>query len=666
MLRLAVGECSSPTVFLESITMTISRRYLLGAVGTAGLIAGVARAGTAAQALEVHSPDGRLSVRLDQARGALRWQITFDGHRVLEPSSLGLWLPEGRLLGAGLTSGGQSRRTHTGTWKPQYGQSSEYTQASHELTLHLEDTSGIRLDVIVRVFDGAAALRYRLAGLPAGRTTLRVAGERTGLRFPDTAKIYASRDEGDIHVSDQARLGPLEHPDLTISSDRGPLADLPLTLEVGNGLYAFVAESDRLHYPRAMIRPAADGGLETFLMHYPGRATGWGGEDETPAEPEFDLNVGQATPWRIVMVAPTALGLIEMHPIVPTLATENQLGDTRWVRPGRAFRIMKPYGTEASLRGVDFAAQRGLQYVLFDAHWYGDGTDASEPTVPVAALDLQKVIDYARTKNIGVLLYIDRVAVTRALEDMCRLYRQWGVAGVKLGFMWEGRQSDVDFIYKVIRAFGEHGMVVNLHDNLRPAGLERTLPNYLTLEGVKGNEQFPSARHNVNLAFTRPIAGPADYTICYAEDRNQTTNAHQLAMAVVCYSPMTLLYWYDKPEKYAQGDWPELKWFDECPVVWDETRAIAGEPGEYVAIARRKGERWWLGVITNEMERRTHLPLGFLGNGTWRATRYMDGTLTRPAWKTPVSIRTETFTAASRLFLQLNAAGGQAILFEPV
>jgi alpha-glucosidase len=264
------------------------------------------------------------------------------------------------------------------------------------------------------------------------------------------------------------------------------------------------------------------------------------------------------------------------------------------------------------------------------------------------------------------VLYIDRVAVTRALEDMCRLYQKWGVAGVKLGFMWEGRQTDVDFIYKVVRTFGEHSMVVNLHDNLRPAGLETTLPNYLTLEGVKGNEQFPPARHNVNLAFTRAIVGPIDYTICYAQERNQTTNAHQLALAVTCYSPLSMLYWYDKPEKYADKAWPELSWFDAVPTTWDETRAIAGEPGEYVIIARRKGNVWYLGAITNEMERRVELDLSFLGQGNWLATRYMDGTLSRPANKTPVVIQTESVTPASRLKLQLNAAGGQAIRIAQV
>lgn len=648
--------------------MKPTRRDMVALAALSSAAAGAGSRATAAQAVRSHavvSPDGRLRAALDASGPTPKWSATYDGKPLLLPSELGLWLADGRLLGEGAKVVSATPETFEGDWRPPFGQSARYDQSGRQVALHMVDPkAGVRFDIVLRVLNGAVAVRYVLTGLPKGGK-LALMGERTRFRFPDAARLYASRDEGDIHVSTQAGLAPLEHPDLTGSSDKGAYADLPITVDVGDGVYGFMAESDRLHYPRCMARAHEQGGLVTYLMRYPGRATGWGGEDDTPEEPTFEIEVGQETPWRILLAADSAKGLIELHHVVPTLATPNQLGDVSWVKPGHAFRIMKPYSTEASLKAVDFAQKRNIAYVLFDAHWYGDGTDASDPTAPIAALDLQRVIDYAKARNIGVLVYIDRVAVTKALADMCRLYQRWGLAGVKLGFMWEGRQSDVDFITRVVRAFGEHGMVVNLHDNLRPAGLERTLPNYLTLEGVKGNEQFPAARHHVNLAFTRPIAGPIDYTICYAQERNQTTNAHQLALAVTCYSPLTLLYWYDKPEKYEEKAWPELEWFDACPTTWDETRAIAGELGEYVIIARRKGRVWFVGALTNEMERRVDLDLGFLGQGRWTAVRYKDGDLARPANRTRVVIERQIVDAGTRLRLQLNAAGGQAIRFEP-
>lgn len=649
--------------------MQPTRRDIVALTVASTVTSGAAARAAERKTVKVHgltSPDKRLKVVLDASGVTPLWSASYDGRPLLLPSELGLWLAEGRLLGEGPRVLGASVQDFTGGWTPPFGQSAQYDQSGQQVTLHLADAkSSVRFDIILRVLNGAAAVRYALVSTPSGGG-LALMGERTRYRFPESARLYASRDEGDIHVSSQGNLAPLEHPDLTGSSDKGPFADLPITVDVGNGVFGFMAESDRLHYPRCMVRAHEKGGLVTYLMRFPGRATGWGGPGDTPEEATFSIEVGQKTPWRVLLAADSAKGLIERHHVVPTLATPNQLGEVSWVKPGRVFRIMKPYSTEASLKAVDFAQQRRIDYVLFDAHWYGDGTDASDPTAPIAALDLQRVIDEARAKGIGVLLYIDRVAVTRSLDAMCKLYRGWGVAGVKLGFMWEGRQSDVDFITKVVRAFGEHGMVVNLHDNLRPAGLERTFPNYLSLEGVKGNEQFPPARHNVNLAFTRPIAGPIDYTICYAQDRNQTTNAHQLALAVTCYSPLTVLYWYDKPEKYADKAWPELDWFDACPVTWDETLAISGALGEYVVIARRKGRAWYLGALTNEMERRLDLDLSFLGAGSWTAVRYMDGDLSRPANRTRVKIERQPVDAKTRLNLRLNAAGGQAIRFEPL
>jgi alpha-glucosidase len=342
------------------------------------------------------------------------------------------------------------------------------------------------------------------------------------------------------------------------------------------------------------------------------------------------------------------------------------LGDVGWVKPGRAVRIRKPYSTEAALKVVAFAAARKLDYVEFDAHWYGDGTDPGDATVPIAGLDLQRIIDTARAQGIGMILYVDRVPAMRQRDAILDTYRRWGVAGIKFGFVWEGRQADNDFIFDLVKACGEYRLLVNLHDNLRPAGLERTLPNYVALEGVRGNEQFPTARHNVTLPFTRAVAGPIDYTICYANPKNQTTNGHQLAMAAVYYNPLTFLYWYDTPDKYAGRAWPDLRWFDECPTTWDETRALSGAIGEHVMVARRHGKRWFLGAMTNESPRVLKASLGFLGRGRWMATVFADGPAAAKAFETPVVIRKVPVTAATVLSLALAPSGGQAILFEPV
>ncbi len=630
------------------------------------MVAGTVAAGTAgakpigARYVSVRSPNGRAGLTIGLDAGRPTWAVDYDRKPVLLPSGLGLWLADGRLLGASVSLVSTSRSRHTGLWQPKFGAASSCDESHDELTLRLFDSAADRhFDLVARAYDSGVALRYRMADAP-----VRLMGERTQFRFAADARLYASRDEGEYQICRPSELAPEPWPPLTGSSDPMGLADVPVTVDVGNGLYAQLGESDRLHYPRLMLKAQADA-LVTCLMRFPARATGWGGPGDTPAEPEFDMAAGQATPWRVLLLADSATTLIEQAGLIPTLATPGLIVDESWIRPGRAIRIRAPYSTQGGLDVVDFAASHRLEYVEYDAHWYGDGTDASDALTPLPDLDLQRIIDYARARGIGMILYVDRVAATRQLADICRTYSAWGVAGIKFGFVWEGRCSDNDFIFDLLKTCADYKLLVNLHDNLRPAGLERTLANYVALEGVRGNEQFPPARHNVTLAFTRMLAGPLDYTICYANEKNQTTNAHQLAMAAVYYNPLTFLYWYDTPAKYAEAPFPELAWFDRCPTTWDETRALSGVIGEHVVIARRKGREWFLGALANEASHRITIGLDFLGDGAWTAQIFRDGDITHPLYLTPVVIEAKDVGRATRLTLELAASGGQAILFSP-
>lgn len=659
----------------------LSRRRLLE-TGTLAMLASVpfvsgcaarnARTGLPIQAgsYEATSPNGLLRITLALAPSASdmpTWEVRWGDAVLLKPAALGLQLHSGHVIGRACQVIGHERVRIEGVWTPSYGIQRTCQNRCEQLTVRFLDAeSGIQFDIIVRAYDTGVALRYRIVEVPGHSASLRLAGESTHLRFPPGSAVYASRDEGDYFVSAPAGLAPVAHPDLTASCDPEPLADTPVTVRLANGFTLVLTESDRLHYPRMMFRAAKDetDTLVTHLMQFPGRATGYSGPGDTPAEQSFQVDAPFSTPWRVVIVGERAVDVIERATLVQTLATANQLGDTSWIRPGRALRSFRDNTTAAGIACVDFAVQRKLEYVEFDAHWYGDGTDPSDATVPIAGLDIVKVIEYARAKNIGVILYVDRVPAMRQLDEILRTYARWGVAGIKFGFIWEGRQTDVDWLFQVLKKCGEHRMLVNLHDNVRPAGLERTLPNYIALEGVRGNEQFPTARHNVTLPFTRNVAGPIDYTICYAHERNQTTNAHQLAMAVVYYNPLTFLYWYDKPAKYAGREWPELSFFDECPTTWDETRALAGEIGEYVVIARRQGERWFLGAMTNEQGRTLDVSLSFLGAGAWIVHSYADGEPAQPPNQTPVEVQRLQIDARTRLQLQLAPAGGQALRFE--
>jgi alpha-glucosidase len=650
--------------------MDVSRRQMISGAIVATALIGVesARSAPGAKQLTVASPDGRIVATLIPPHsGELFpcWSARLGDRPILAPSRLALVLADGHLLGAGARLVAHRERRHAEIWRPIFGIAESYDGTRNELEARFEDPDrGLTFAIRIAAHNDGVAMRYVL--LDARRKTVKLGGESTSLRFPVGSRVWSSRDEGEYQISAPEALAPAPHPDLTASTDAGPLADSPLFVATTDGLALSVCEADRLHYPRMMLRGGETDTVVTHLMRFPGRATGYSGPGDTHPAPIFAVETPFETPWRVILVSEEPVKLLEKAGLIQSLATPNRLGDVSWIRPGRVIRIRKPYTTERALECVEFAAKRRLEFVEFDAHWYGDGTDPSDATKPIAGLDLARIIAAAKAKGIGMILYVDRVPAMRQLQDIVRTYRDWGVAGIKFGFVWEGRQEDTDYIYDLLKTCGDHRLMVNLHDNLRPAGLERTLPNYIALEGVRGNEQFPTARHNVTLPFTRGLGGPIDYTICYAHERNQTTNAHQLAMAAVYYNPLTFLYWYDEPAKYEHGSWPELHWFDECPTSWDETAALTGAIGEHIVVARRQGSRWFLGAMTNEEDRSLSVPLDFLRQGRWRATIYADGLPASVARETPVVIRTIEVTPEQRLQLVLAPSGGQAIIFEPI
>lgn len=653
--------------------MKANRRAILAGLGaTAAGATAVGRAPCAVAHVEerrltVSSPNGRLSFELlipQEPAQHPKWAVRLDGALLLEPSALELILSNGRRLGPGARFLDSQITSTDLSWRPPYGVASHYDGRMNQLDVRFEDRrSKIRFAIRLAAHDDGVACRFVILSGP--RRTIELSGEAIEFRFPTDARIWTSRDEGEYAVSSPGTLAPIPHPELTKSTDKGPLADTPALAQLPSGAAVLICESDRLHYPRMMLAPGSDDQtMISRLMQFPGRATGYSGPGDTHAAPIFEVEAPFTTPWRVLMVAETPAALIPKAGLVPTLATPDRLKSDGWIRPGRAFRIRKPYSNAGAMEGIAFAHARKLDYIEFDAHWYGDGTDPSDATRPIRELDIENVINAAREKGIGTILYVDRVPAMRQLDAIVATYRAWGVAGIKFGFIWEGRQEDVDWIYDLVKACGDNQLLVNLHDNLRPAGLERTLPNYIALEGVRGNEQFPSARHNVTLPFTRALSGPIDYTICYDHYLNKTTNAHQLAMAAVYYNPLTFLYWYDEPVKYLTGSWPALQWFDECPTTWDETHALDGRPGEFVAVARRHGTRWFLGAMTNEQARQIDIPLAFLGEGLWHATIFADGAAAIEPRLTPVTIATRTVGSKDSMTLLMQPSGGQAIMFE--
>jgi alpha-glucosidase len=422
-----------------------------------------------------------------------------------------------------------------------------------------------------------------------------------------------------------------------------------LTMKLTNGLTVAIAEAQMTDYARMKLS------LNTTKPNTL-QATIYSSVDVIPA---------YSTPWRVIMAAEKPVDLITNKDIIFNLNPENALKDVSWIKPGKAIRVAKVTQEDAK-KNVDFAAERGLQYIHLDAGWYGSEMKMSSQATKVSDtkdLNIPELTAYAATKGIGLWVYVNQRALIQQLDSILPLYKKWGIKGIKFGFVQVGNQCWTTWLHEAVKKCAEYGLMVDIHDEYRPTGFSRTYPNLMTQEGVRGNEEMPDANHNTILPFTRYLAGPADYTICYYNTRVKNTHAHQLALSVVYYSPVQFMYWYDQPSAY-QGE-PEIEFFDKVKTVWDDTKVIDGQVGEYITVTRRSGDEWFVGSITNTQARKITIPTSFLEKGKKYTVKiYQDDDKVQT--RTKVGILERKIKGGEVMSFNLKASGGVAIMITPV
>ena len=614
------------------------------------------------QVFEVKSPDQKLKIDIHFSRAAkdceLSYQVHYLGKPIVLPSQLGItsgiadWGKEMKAALYGTSS------TDT-TWKPVYGERASYRDQYNESVIALKHISDERKEMrlIVRAYNEGIAFRYFFPEHPQGGHYVHITSEQTQFKMPPgTLGYFTPRAQSEYEL-------------LPIEKFPGE-SERPLTLVLPNGLYVCLAEAEMVNYSRTKFM--ADAGKPGMLL-----CSMYGEVDEiTPFK----------TPWRVIMVAEKPGQLLENNFLILNLNPANQIKDTGWIKPGKVMREVT-LSAQGARDLVDFAVKRNLQYIHFDAGWYGYEyvvrSDASKVEVdprrnPSSDLDLAQAIRYARSKGVGVILYVNQRALHRQLDEILPLFKQWGVAGVKFGFVQVGSHRWTTWMHDAVRKCAAHNLMVDIHDEYRPTGFSRTYPNLMTQEGVRGNEEMPDADNNTTLPFTRFVAGAADYTICYYRQRFgqapldaqgkpkgrfiKTTSAHQLALAAINYSPLQYMYWYDKPAE--SQDEPELEFFDAIPTVWDDTKVLQGEIGKYISVARRSREDWFVGTITNNDARELEISFDFLPAGKkYEASLYYDDP--KAASRTKVGIKKIRVHQKTRIKVRLPASGGHAIRLIP-
>lgn len=520
-------------------------------------------------------------------------------------------------------------------WKPLYGERSEIKSHYNGLILHFSrrDKSDYKMNLEVRAYNEGVAFRYYFPMHPEA-IYHKVTDENTEFTFPEGTTAWWTQ---------WAQAPYYEKP----LKDWEDMSERPLTLKLADDLYACVTEAQQIDYSKTMFKLSKQNknAVQVSLYSISDMVTPFG------------------TPWRIVMASDRLGGLLENNDIILNLNDANKIADISWIKPGKIMRETT-LTTNNAIACIDFCVKHNMQYILFDWKWYGPSidfnSDASKVVVP--DLDMPKVIAYGKSKGIGVWVYVNQHALQHQADKIFPLYKEWGLAGVKFGFVQYQTQGWSTWMHELVKKAADNNLMVNIHDEYRPVGFSRTYPNLLTVEGIRGNEEFPDATHNTILPFTRMIAGAGDYTVCYFDPRIKNTHAHQLALPVIYYSPLQTLYWYDTPERIEEV--PELEFFDRVPVSFDDTKVIHDKIGEYVTIARCSGEDWFLGTIGNNEARSIATPLSFLQAGKkYVAHIYTDDD----------AIQTSTKVKISRLIVQndtelkiaLKARGGCAIHLIP-
>ena len=651
----------------------------------------------------VLSPDGRIAVKFSlDASGTPSYSVDVDGQPLVAPSLMGLVSDEVN-LDSGFALKSSKVRSHKETWHQPWGENKEVEDNHRELSLKLKNKAGVGLTVVFRVFDDGFGFRYAYA-VP-GVDTLRINAERTQFAFASDADTWSI--PGDFNSYEHL------YRKMPLSELRD--ANTPLTLKFSDNLYAAVHEAALVDFPEMVLRH--DNGL-TFraslapLQFTPSSFPAATGNLAAIVPGSFE------TPWRTVQVARSAVGLINSS-LILNLNEPCALEDVSWIKPMKYIGVwwgmhlgIENWGgehhgatTEQALRYIDFAAANNIQGVLFEGWndaWRGsDALPDFDFTRPAPDYDVEKVAAYASEKGVYLITHNETGGNYLRFEEQLERSLDWeqslGIHALKTGYAGGGltggaprhSQTGVRHFQKVVEEAAKREVMVDGHEVIKATGLRRTWPNFMTRECVRGMEYNgwgpgnpPS--HTEILPYTRLLGGPVDYTpgvfdIKYesvqgkpqlrgwgrpsTECSEHTTLAKQIANWVILYSPMQMAC--DLLENY-EGH-PAFQFFRDFDADCDASEALQGEVGEWIAIVRRAGDKFFLGATTDETARTIDQPLSFLRPGVhYVATIYGDAP--DADWETnptAYEITSSTVTSDDVLTLRLAPGGGAAVSFLP-
>lgn len=654
--------------------MTIKKFYIL----CAALFCFMAV--SAQQNISVSSPDGKLKFLLKITPETVSYEVNYKKQLLVENSLLGFSFDNGE-FGSNLKTGKVRRKSIDETYELVVGKVSSARNHCNEMIVPLQEKEapGRLINLVVRAFNDGVAFRYEFPE-QEGWNSYVMYDEKTQFRLNGNPMALLMYLPGYINTHE----GVYTHTEYDkIAKKR--LIEMPVTLEFDNGIYMSITEAAVRNYAGMYLVKEKNG--------FAGKLSPRLGQEKIKVEiNEFP----HRTPWRVLSVADRVGGLLETN-ILTSLNEPCKIEDTSWIKPCRTTFTwwngnVVPDSTfspgnnfETNKYYIDFAARNGLDahgiYGYAETPWYYDdnfnfgwaGPNA-DITRPIPCLNMPRIVEYAKSKGVGIHLWVHWRPLYDKLEEAFALYEKWGVKGLMVDFLDRDDQEMIRIQEEILQAAARHRLFIQFHGSSKPSGLTRTYPNEFTREGTLNYEvckwdTLVNADHDISVPFTRLLAGPTDYhlggfralprdefKIQYVNPYVMSTRCHMMAMYVVLENHLTSLC--DTPMAY-EGQ-PGFEVLRTVPGTWDEMHVPLAEFNKYVTVARRNGTDWWVGTLNDGTARTLNLKLDFLGEGEYRAEVYTDAP---DAEKNPNHLSKEirTVTRKDKIELPLAVDGGAVL-----
>ena len=596
--------------------------------------------GVKAQKYEIKSPNSAIKLKVELAN-AISWTVSYNGNVVIEKAEIGLAFTNGTYYGLYPKVKKHTIESHSEMIYPAVPHKDSEIKDQYE-ELSIDFTQKFQLHF--RAYNDGVAYRF----VDKNKQKKNVLNEQMILHFPTGSRSLFPKEESMYSHNERFYL------DRSINEiARDTFCSLPVLFDTEKAKVVF-SETALHNYPGMFIRGNSNNSLDAVFPKYVLKAIDnekWADRNQIiTEEAEYIAQTAGKIefPWRVFVISDDDRTLVESN-LTYQLAKPQAIENTGWIKPGRVawdwYNANNIYGVdfESGLNTatykyyIDFAAANGIEYVILDEGWTKSTTNILDFNPD---MDVRDLISYGKEKGVELILWVLWKPLDANMDEILETYKSWGAKGIKVDFMQRNDQYMVGSYERIAKKCAELELLVDYHGAFKPSGLRRVYPNVLNYEGVKGAENNKwtdeiTPEHNVTIPFIRMVAGPMDYTpgamsnahktnfnISWERPMSLGTRAHQLAMYVVYEAPLQMLC--ESPSRYKEEQ-ESLDFMTQIPTVWDETHVLHGAVGEYIVIARRNGDKWYIGAMTNSSSRELEVDLSFLNEGDFVMDVFKDG-----------------------------------------